>query len=145
MKTPIHKESLGDRLVERDRVDINYAYYGFFSFIRIRDDEYKVIGTIRCQEVYNLYFQRISKGPNPGDVEIVIPEYAYDFCFENDLPITGGGEYVREGDILNIRTNIDLEFPPILDHPHWGDLFREYFSLHLFDRVGSVLNKFFSV
>ena len=35
MKTPINKESLGDRLIERDRVDINFAYYGFFSFIRI--------------------------------------------------------------------------------------------------------------
>ena len=50
--------------------------------------------------------------------------YLYDFCFEDDLPIRplplgeegDGYEYVREGDILNILTNINLEYPPKLSY-----------------------------
>ena len=57
MKTRINKESLEDRLVERDRVDVSFAYYGFFSFIRIRDGKYRVIGTIRCQKVIKYIFK----------------------------------------------------------------------------------------
>ena len=148
MKTSMNKESLEDRLVERDRIDVSFAYYGFFSFTRIRDGEYKVIGTIRCQKVYKLYFQRVRIEPNPEDEEIITPEYAYDFCFEDDLPILSGEEgdgyeYVREGDILNIRTNNDLEYPPTCDQPRWECLYRKYFSLHLSDRIRSVLNNFF--
>ena len=85
-----------------------------------------MIGTIRCQKVYKIYFQRIRTGPNPEDEKIITPEYPYEFCFEDDLPIRPGEEgdwyeYLREGDILNIRTNIDLEYPPTRDHPRWDD------------------------
>ena len=125
MKTPINKKRLEDRLVERNKIDIGFATKGFFSFIRIRDGVYKVIGTIICQEVYKTYFQGITvRGPNPEDREIFTFKYIYDFCFEDDLPIDSllpgeegdGNEYVREGDILNIRTNIDVEYPPKLSY-----------------------------
>ena len=118
MKTPINKKSLEDRLIERNKIDIGFARYGFFSFIRIRDGECSEIGVIRCQEVYKTYFQGILvRGPNPEDREPFIVKYGYDFCFKDDLPIyTEGGEKVREGDIINIRTNINLEYPPKIDY-----------------------------
>ena len=76
-------------------------------------------------EGYKIYFQRVRTGPNPEDEEIITSEYTYDFCFEDDLPILPGEEedeyeYVREGDLLNIRTNIDLEYPPTHDQPSLG-------------------------
>ena len=58
-------------------------------------------------------------GPNPDERKIKEIEYAYDFCFEDDFPIETyegeGNEYVMEGDILNIRTNVDLDYRPKID------------------------------
>ena len=131
MKIPSNKNGLEDRLIERNKIDTRFASYGFFSFIRIRDGEYDVIGIIRCQEVYKTYYQGIMvRGPNPEDREPFIVKFAYDFCFEDDLAINpllpgeegDGNEYVREGDILNIRTNINLEYPPTLSYsPYSGE------------------------
>ena len=125
MKTPVNKKSLDDRLVERNKIDIGFARYGFLSFIRIRDGEYSEIGVIRCQEVYKTYFQGILvSGTNPEDREPFIFKYAYDFCFEDDLLIhTEWDKKVREGDIINIRTNINLEYPPKIDYDNLYDDF----------------------
>ena len=37
----------------------------------------------------------------------------FDFCFDDDLPIFK--PEVKEGDIINIMTMIDLDFPPVED------------------------------
>ena len=120
-----------DRLIERNKIDVRFTEDCFFSFIRIRDGEYNVIGMIRCQEVYKTYYQGIRvSGPNLEDRVPFIVKFAYDFCFEDDLPIKplqpwqegDGDEYVREGDILNILTNINLEYPPTLSYsPYSGE------------------------
>ena len=124
MKTPINKKSLEDGLIKRNKIDIGFARNGFFSFTRVRNGEYIHIGTIRCQEAYKTYYQGIKIGPGAEDKEIFTVRYLYDFCFEDDLPIRplpsgeegDGYEYVREGDILNILTNINLEYPPKLSY-----------------------------
>ena len=112
MRTPINKESFENRVNERDRVDINFIDKGFFTFTRKQiNGNFDLIGIIRCQDAYKLYFQ----DPRyPGTVK-----FAYDFCFKDDLPLIGEeGTIVREGDIINILTNIKLEFPPKLVEDH---------------------------
>ena len=47
----------------------------------------------------------------------MIINFIFDFCFEDDLPVWTefGDGIVKEGDILNIETIIDLEYQPGLD------------------------------
>ena len=132
MRTPINKESFEDRVNERDRVDINFIDKGFFTFTRKQiNGNFDLIGIIRCQEAFKLYFQ----DPRyPGTVK-----FAYDFCFEDDLPlIDEEGTIVREGDIINILTNINLEFLPnlvedneYLFNPYLGNTYLFTFLIEL--------------
>ena len=69
--------------------------------------ELKKIGIIRCQDAYKLYFQW-DKYATLDKPEI---KYLYDFCFEDDLLlINEEAAIVEAGDIINIRTRIDLSF-----------------------------------
>ena len=103
MKTPIYKESLKDLFIIRDRVDLDFTGNGFFSFINHRNsgEMASYIGVIRCREAYKIYFKK-----DDSDEEKFI---GYDFCFDDDLPIFD--PWVKEGDVINIKTLIDLEFP----------------------------------
>ena len=110
MRTPINKESFEDRIIEKDRVDVSSIDKGFFTFTRKQiNGNFDLIGIIRCQGSYKLYFQ------HPRYTFLDPVKFVYDFCFEDDLPlIDEEGTIVWEGDIINILTNINLEFPPNL-------------------------------
>ena len=58
---------------------------------------------IRCEEAYELYIK------SPTGMIVAL----FDFCFDDSLPLFLD-EYVdvEEGDIINMRTLIDLDFPP---------------------------------
>ena len=108
MRTPINKESFEDKISERNKVDIAFINQGFFDFTNKKNNgELKKIGIIRCQDAYKLYFQW-DKYATLDKPEI---KYLYDFCFEDDLPlINEEAAIVEAGDIINIRTRIDLNF-----------------------------------
>ena len=43
----------------------------------------------------------------------------YDFCFEDDLPIVPEYNFLKEGDIINVETLIDLDLTNYgLDNPN---------------------------
>ena len=109
MRTPINKESLEGRLIEKNRADVSFIKLGFFSFTNTKiNGELKNIGRITCQDAYKLYFQ-LDEYSTPDKPEI---RWLYDFCFEDDLPlINEESTIVEEGDIINIRTLINLSFP----------------------------------
>ena len=107
MSTPINDITLENFLIYKDRVDLDYLKDGFFSFTNYDKDGYFAdIGTIRCREAYKLYFKK----PDSDEKKFF---FGYDFCFDDDLPIER--PEVKEGDIINIKTMIDLEFPRIKD------------------------------
>ena len=68
-----------------------------------------LIGIIRCREAYKLY----CKKPDSDEKNEKKFFFSYDFCFDDDLPIDR--PKVKEGDIINIKTMIDLECPRIRD------------------------------
>ena len=96
---------------------------------------FKHIGIIRCQKAYKLYYQDPIYG--------VGSFFLYDFCFEDYLPLFSDTDAeVEEGDIINIRTTIDLDFPPYsaLDEefysnirtiPHIGNTYLVTFLIEL--------------
>ena len=67
----------------------------------------------------------------------------FDFCFEDFLPLFFDKDAeVEEGDIINIRTNIDVDFPPysapddefvsiIRKNPHIGNTYLATFLIEL--------------
>ena len=107
MKTPIYEESFKDLFIIKDRVNLGLTKDGFFAFTKIKGSDdisfSKIIGNIKCKEAYKLYFKK------PGDDEKKL--IGYDFCFDDDLPIFD--PEVEEGDIINIKTMINLDFPHI--------------------------------
>ena len=106
MRTPINKESSEERVIERDRADVDFINDEFFLFTKKKiDGNFRTIGIIRCEEAYKLYFQDPIHG---------VGSFVYDFCFNDYLPLLYGSEAVEEGDIINIRTEIDLDFAPNL-------------------------------
>ena len=106
MITSINEITLENFLIYKDRVDLDYTKDGFFSFTNYNKDGYfDYIGTIRCREAYKLYFKK----PDSDEKKF----FGYDFCFDDDLPIDR--PKVKEGDIINIKTMIDLEFPRFED------------------------------
>ena len=109
MRTPINKESFEGRILEKNRADVSFIKLGFFVFTNTKiNGELKNIGRITCQDAYKLFYQ-LDKYSTLDKPEI---RWLYDFCFEDDLPInTEESTIVEEGDIINIRTQIDLSFP----------------------------------
>ena len=95
----------------------------------------KKIGIIRCQEAYKLYFQW-DKYATLDKPEI---KYLYDFCFEDDLPlINEEAAIVEAGDIINIRTKIDLSFhnlgedkEGLNENPYMGNTYLATFLIEL--------------
>ena len=96
------------------------------------DGDFRTIGIIRCEEAYKLYFQ------NP-----LFPRgrtrFVYDFCFEDYLPLFyDRAAAVEEGDIIDLRTEIDLDFPPniaeddpIKPNPYIGNTYLVTFLIEL--------------
>ena len=53
MRTPINKESFEDRILEKNKVDINLLNDGFFLFTKTKiTGILETIGIIRCEEAY---------------------------------------------------------------------------------------------
>ena len=109
MRTPINKESFEDAVIKRDRADVDFISKGFFAFTKNKKRDGVIgdishIGVITCIDAYRLNCQI----PEGG---YVVGSPGYDFCFDDPLPVWG--EHVEEGDIINIRTEIDLVFPSL--------------------------------
>ena len=101
MRTPINKETFSDFIITKDRVDLDFLGKGFFTFTNYTNyGDFLDIGRINCKEAFKLFLK-------PSDSREGT-FFGYDFCFDDDLPILI--PKVREGDIINIRTMIDLEF-----------------------------------
>ena len=104
MRTPITKDSFNKAIAE-GRVDlVDFDLFGIFTFTRKRyDGGFEVIGTISCKrEFFDL----------PNGHYLKEEEDIIDFCFD-DLPIFFYWKpKVEEGDIINIRSMINLDFPP---------------------------------
>ena len=110
MRTPIDLDNIRDWFVSKDRADMELFRDGFFMFLNFKNGGgVEVIGNINCRKAYKLYFLKKDK----DDVRYVPTFYGYDFCFDDDLPIFK--PEVKEGDVINIETMIDLEIPHIRD------------------------------
>ena len=112
MKTSITKKNFEDVVFKKDRANVDFIGSGFFAFTKhhynekSKENEGFIIGTILCYDAYNLYV----KG-NPGAGGFILKEKVngLDFCFEDDLPIGSGYNYLEEGDIINVISIIDLD------------------------------------
>ena len=110
MRTPINKDSFNKALVE-GRFDFDdYYHFGIFTFTRKRPDGgFEVMGKISCKrEFLDL----------PDDHYLKKEEDMIDYCFDGDAPIFFYWKpKVEEGDIINIRSMINLDFPPDISKP----------------------------
>ena len=112
MKTSITKKNFEDVVFKKDRADVDFIGSGFFAFTKhhynekSKENEGFIIGTILCYDAYNLYVEG-----NRGAGGFILKEKVngFDFCFEDDLPIGSGYNYLEEGDIINVVSAIDLD------------------------------------
>ena len=119
MRAQINNWFLNKYFNFKDQADLKYTDAGFFTFeiLKYTDAGFftfenyfineanetfvKTIGEITCREAYKLEFKK--------NKELDIP--IFDFCFDDDLPLIN--PYVDKNNIINIRTNVDLELPSI--------------------------------
>ena len=99
------------------KIEMNYMTIekkGIFIFTNKKyDSEFIEIGIIKCRSAYEI------QPPTPENADTLGVKFV-DFCFEDYLPHLKIDFYqrVKEGDILNIHTMINLDFPP---YPPDGD------------------------
>ena len=114
MKTPINRDNF-EYEASHGRLSLSdYERTPFFSFTKAKEATYltpKVIGEIRCIRAYKREV-RVGKG--------FLLEY--DFCFDDYLPIPPENVWVEEGDIINIKSEIDLDFRPYSEWDKDGNL-----------------------
>ena len=85
---------------------------GFFAFTKHHYDEQLkenhglILGSILCYDAYKLY---VKGNPDAGSFILKEDFVGLDFCFEDDLPINPGYNSLKEGDIINVLTMIDLD------------------------------------
>ena len=120
MKTSITKSVFEDVVTKKNRADVDFIGKGFFAFtkhfyhIKNKENYALIMGTILCYDAYKLYV----KG-NPDSFPLKDEFVSYDFCFDDDLPIPPGDEFLKEGDIFNILSLIDLDLTKYgLDDPN---------------------------
>ena len=83
MRTPTNKESFEDRVIERDRADVDFINDGFFLFTNIKiDGTFRTIGIIRCEEAYKLYFQDPIHSVGSFGVESIYRKYLPCYLFD---------------------------------------------------------------
>ena len=128
MRSSITKENFRNALAE-NRIELSeYRKIGIFIFTNKKHDgTFNEIGIIKCEYAYGLRQSPPPEGVDTFGVNLV------DLCFEDYLPLLKFGFYqrVEEGDILNIRTMINLDFPL---YPEGGD---DVYG-HLFDEPDKV-------
>ena len=104
MRSSITKESIKDALVEKRKDLYELTDKGIFIFTNKKHNgEFAEIGLIKCRSAYEM------TASTPENVHHLGVNFI-DFCFEDYLPLLDDGFYqrVEEGDILNIRTMINL-------------------------------------
>ena len=122
MKTSITKKNFEDVVFKKDRADADFIGSGFFAFTKNHYDEQLkknqglILGSILCYDAYNLY---VKGNPDAGYYNLKEKFVGLDFCFEDDLPIGPGYNFLKEGDIINVATLIDLDLTKYgLDDPN---------------------------
>ena len=122
MKTSITKKNFEDVIFKKDRADVDFIGSGFFAFTKYHYNKHKkeglgiIIGSILCFDAYNLY---VKGNPDAGEFRLKSEFGGYDFCFEDDLPINPELNFLKEGDIINVATLIDLDLSKYgLDDPN---------------------------
>ena len=122
MKTSITKKIFEDVVFKKDRADVDFIGSGFFAFTKNHYNEHTkenqglILGSILCFDAYNLY---VKGNPDGGRFYLKDEFVGLDFCFEDDLPIGPGYNFLKEGDIINVATLIDLDLTKYgLDDPN---------------------------
>ena len=122
MKTSITKKNFEDVVFKKDRANVDFIGSGFFAFTKnhynekSKKNEGLIIGSILCYDAYNLY---VKGNPDAGGFILKEKVIGLDFCFEDDLPIGPGYNYLKEGDIINVQSMIDLDLTKYgLDDPN---------------------------
>ena len=122
MKTSITKKNFEDVVFKKDRANVDFIGSGFFAFTKnhynekSKKNEGLIIGSILCYDAYNLY---VKGNPDAGGFILKEKVIGFDFCFEDDLPIGPGYNYLKEGDIINVQSMIDLDLTKYgLDDPN---------------------------
>ena len=112
MKTSITKNVFEDVVFKKDRADVDFIGSGFFAFTnysyieQLKESYTLIIGSILCYDAYKLY---VKGNPDAGGYSLKEDFVGLDFCFEDDLPINPGYNSLKEGDIINVSTMIDLD------------------------------------
>ena len=112
MKTSITKKNFEDVVLKKDRADVDFIGSGFFAFIKhyydeqLKENQGLILGSILCYDAYKLY---VKGNPDAGVYSLKENFVGLDFCFEDDLPISPGYNFLKEGDIINVATLIDLD------------------------------------
>ena len=121
MKTSITKKNFEDVVFRKDRADVDFIGSGFFAFTKnyydkqVKENHGLILGSILCYDAYKLY---IKGNPDAGRFFLKENFVGLDFCFEDDLPIGPGYNFLKEGDIINVQTLIDLDLTKYgLDDP----------------------------
>ena len=122
MKTSITKKNFEDVVFKKDRANVDFIGSGFFAFTKnhyneqLKKNQGLIIGLILCYDAYNLY---VKGNPDAGSFRLKEKFHGLDFCFEDDLPIGPGYNFLKEGDIINVATLIDLDLTKYgLDDPN---------------------------
>ena len=122
MKTSITKKKFEDVILKKNRADVDFIGSGFFAFTKhhyneqLKKNQGLILGSILCYDAYNLY---VKGNPDAGSFSLKEEFYGLDFCFEDDLPIGPGYNFLKEGDIINVVSLIDLDLTKYgLDDPN---------------------------
>ena len=117
MKTPINRASFENEAAHGRLSLSEYKDAPFFSFTKAKEADYfsyTRIGMIRCERAYK---RELRAG---GSLFALL-----DFCFEDYLPLFSEEEAeLEEGDIINIRSEIDLDFRPYSEWDKDGNLIK---------------------
>ena len=122
MKTSITKKNFEDVVFKKDRADVDFIGSGFFAFTKnhyneeLKKNQGLILGSILCYDAYKLY---VKGNPDAGSFSLKEEFYGLDFCFEDDLPIGPGYNFLKEGDIINVVSLINLDLTKYgLDDPN---------------------------
>ena len=100
MKTPISSWRLREYFNINNKADVSAFTSGLFKIYNFKDDDQSLpeeIGVFTCKDIFEVIYKESNE------------RVFYNFCFDDDLPIFNPD--VKEGDVINIMTMVDLEFP----------------------------------
>ena len=116
MQTPINRSSFEYEAAHGKLSLSDYNETSFFTFTKSKETtyfSYTIIGAIRCLKAYK-------REVRAGETLYI----EYDFCFDDYLPLSLEGAELEEGDIINIRSDLDLDFRPYSEWDKDGNLIK---------------------